>query len=213
MRGQTFHVIVMDEAAFMDESLFKDFIAPVLAVANTVVLGISTPGKSEGNFYNGLTNAKNEDGASLFKTLSIVLVCEKCRRKGIVTDCHHNEHLLPPWKDAKKQKKLQLMMQGDENSYVRENLGLITTDTVHFFPVDLVNRLMAHKWVSNTEPDLVTIAIDPSGGGGASDFAIASVFSTRRKVDDPTIQYVVSFFVCVCICTIFIRLQYRVRMQ
>jgi len=51
----------MEEAAHIDQQLFKETIAHLLLVEHTALIGITTP-MEEGNGYNLMMDLKYEDG-------------------------------------------------------------------------------------------------------------------------------------------------------
>ena len=51
----------MEEAARIDQQLFRDTLSPLLLVEHTALIGITTP-MEEGNGYNLMMDLKYEDG-------------------------------------------------------------------------------------------------------------------------------------------------------
>jgi len=67
------------------------------------------------------------------------------------------------------------VLEGDKELYSRENLGVITTSTEYFIQKAWVRQLQTerrHRF--SAPPPLIFCAIDPSGGGDQSSYALVS---------------------------------------
>lgn len=147
-----------------------------MGVNHFVMLGISTVA-GEFNFYSQLLNLKSTNGHQLFKVLQISLSCDDCLRKGRQLNCVHKMHQMPPWKGLGRQKLLEYIMASDPTMFQRENMGIIASDNVFLFKKVWIDWLFAKERYSPLyKPGIVYIAIDPSGGGSQSDWAICSGF-------------------------------------
>jgi hypothetical protein len=126
LRGTTGNLLILEEAAFIPQSLFFEVIAPLLGVENTAVVAISTPDEDDNNYYSDLMEIKNPEDPkeTLFKTIRIGLACEACIQAGAGATCTHRQQLIPPWKSNRRQKRLR-HMTADSHLFMRENMGMI----------------------------------------------------------------------------------------
>lgn len=178
LRGITGDLLILEEAAFIPQSLFFEVIAPLLGVEGTAVVAISTPDEDDNNYYSELMEIKNPEtpGETLFKTIRIGLACEECIQAGAGATCVHRQQLIPPWKSNRRQKRLR-QMTADPHLFMRENMGMITNSTQFMYSAALVNQLRQAPRFRVTRPnDVLYLAIDPSGGGTRSDYAMCSLF-------------------------------------
>lgn len=178
LRGVSPNVIILEEAAFVDPDLFFHVIVPLMGVDGTCVLGISTPNTADDNYYNMLMDiphpTRRDD--TLFKSIRLTLACPQCVLDGKAADCLHMAHLMPSWKSRESLDKVKLIMQGQGTLFDVENLGRTQSDAHYVFNRDWVRTLQAaplYRWPR--PPDLLFMAIDPSGGGTQSDYALATV--------------------------------------
>lgn len=95
-KGTGGDVLILEEAAYVDQGFFYETVAPLLIVGTTSLLGISTL-TSEINFYTRLMRMKYKTGLPVFTCLTIQLVCEKCKQEGKAAECVHLLHLVPRW--------------------------------------------------------------------------------------------------------------------
>ena len=111
-------MLILEEAAYCDEGFFYETVAPILSVGNASLVAISTL-TSEINFYTRLI--KMVDPATdrpLFTTRCIELCCEKCKEDGKAHECVHMLHLVPSWQSQERHRKLKIMMQVREYTYL-----------------------------------------------------------------------------------------------
>ena len=157
--------------------------APLLSVEGTATLAISTP-DDELNYYSELINLPGEDGKPLFKSIQIGLSCKKCIAKGVMTQCKHTLNRLPMWKTPTSQKKTEMVMAANPEQSAREVGGVIVGGNNFLFQ-EFVARFTAqitnNLYTLTTQPGVVHIAIDPSGGGTSSDYAICSHVQIRGQ--------------------------------
>ena len=65
LRGTGGDLVILEEAAFIDESVFNEVVIPLLEVSNTVLVGISTP-LDKNNYYSSLVNLVDDQGKRVF---------------------------------------------------------------------------------------------------------------------------------------------------
>jgi len=129
------------------------------------VLGISTP-LSDDNYYSQLSELKNENEKPLFKTLSINLICDACRKKDEnAIQCVHRLASLPAWKSQKNQEKVKRIMASVPELYAREALGVTTSEKFGVFSKQQAAAItrLSKKKLDMTMP--IYVVIDPTGGG------------------------------------------------
>lgn len=169
----------MEEAAFMSAEMFSKIVVPLLGVEKTAVLAISTP-DDEYNYYTNLMNVM-VDGKPLFKTIRITQSCSTCIAAGL--PCTHPQNRLPPWKPIGRLDKIAAIMKNMPELNARENLGQVISTKQFMIQSMWLQKLgeMERHQFRGSGPGVIHIGIDPSGGGQASDYAIASVAYDNAK--------------------------------
>lgn len=184
LRGQGPNIAILEEAAFISPSLFKNAIVPMIGTRNTVVLGISTP-QGELNYYNVLMET------GMFKTIKINLACDDCTSKGI--KCPHKRERLPAWKPEDKQEMIEKFYgEGAENmkKMQRELYGLVTSSNIYTLQ-HLGKRFESLPRIKIKNPvNVIHIGIDPGTGGEGSDYAIVSTVYYDRYYVVSVIYYI-----------------------
>lgn len=142
------------------------------AVGNVAVLGISTP-DDEFNHYTELIDMKDDEGTLIFNVIKIGLSCEECLTKQI--ECVHRKNKMPHWRPAHRNDKVKKMI-GNKLTADRELGGQVAGSAVFTFKRkwldDFVSRV---KWSPSYPINALFLAIDPCGGGRASDWAMCTV--------------------------------------
>ena len=119
-------------------------------------------------------------------------VCDICEKVGFAGEvCPHREAMVPPWHSSERRKMIKAVMcQYDPELYRREQHGRSLSDRrCVFFQRDIV-ALSARAPLNITTPiSEVFIAIDPTGGGDASNLAAVALLI------DYQFHYVVRLFV------------------
>lgn len=203
-RGLSADLIVIEEMAFVSKELFEKVIVPLLGVSNTALVGISTPGESDDNFFNMLMecessechdgNYVNEGNEGLiprqgiFKTIQIhANVCITCRQKLRLTSCVHAILQQPSWKPEGRMQKVKKLLKSNAMVLKREALGLITEQKRFAFERQHISRV--RTWplydLMRRHVPVVVIGVDPTGHGN-SNLAICSLFATPRGTEHPT---------------------------
>lgn len=165
----------IEEAAHVDEELFKTIIPALLAMKDTAMLAISTP-DDEDNYYSKLAEFKDPDtGEFLCKTIRIGLIsCDDCKAKKV--PCPHKRKKLPPWRSSKRQRIAEALLGEDEATQMQEMAGIVFGTTRYLFSEKWIQEFIrVPRWLFTHPVQVIHCAIDPSGGGSGSEFAIASV--------------------------------------
>ena len=64
--------------------------APLLLVENTALIGITTPMEDTCD-YSQMMEMKHDNGEPMFNAISVSLMCEACRKAGLM-ECPHMAH-------------------------------------------------------------------------------------------------------------------------
>lgn len=159
-----------------------------MGVDKTAVLGISTP-QDEMNYYSELIARKDQYGEPVFMSLELGK-CKACLKAGI--KCTHSRVVDPSWKSPDGMAKCDAIMSCNPAMRERELHGTVTSDKKFIIDKDDIDKFKVrprHVFECGT-PDVLYTAIDPSGGGRGSDYAILTMaMSNGRPVvrnDDDT---------------------------
>lgn len=174
-RGVTAHIGVVEEAAHLNPEMFRCVMMPLVGMNNFTLLAIATPG-DEFNHYSQLMNLMDDNNKPLFKTIRIALTCPACVKKNVDDVCEHRADLIPAWKSRNRMSRIKKVLEADRELNARENLGLIMSRTEYFIDSAWIRRLNGQpRWLPRSSPPLIFTAVDPSGGGARSSYAIVSV--------------------------------------
>ena len=173
LRGVGGQVLYLEEAAYLDLSVFYEIVVPLLEMETTALIAISTPSDSL-NFYSEMFDLKDAQGDPFFRTINVSLVCDACKAAGKGASCTHNQDLIPPWKSTAKLDMVRALYADQKDLMQRESMGTITDDAKSLFKSADVIAVMSTTVELPCTPDYVFIGVDPNGGG-ASMMAIVSV--------------------------------------
>ncbi len=98
-------MIIIDEAAYINENLFHETILPLLGMDKSALVALSTP-LTEANFFSKMIMHQDEAGELYFRTLHIGLICKVCALLPDIIkrmQCPHKNHELPQWKAGWRQ--------------------------------------------------------------------------------------------------------------
>lgn len=175
-------MVLLEEAAYIPESVVKEVIVPIIGKSTTATVMISTPGKQPTNLFNRLSRSK------AFRTVTITYVCPNCQQLGVKEICKHRFHERPHWMGGKDQVLTEIFGDDDE-AIQRDMLGVMDeVDSPYCFPEPLVDKLFAKPMAEIYEPvRFVFVSIDPCAGTdneqkGTSDFAIVSICGPHSTI-------------------------------
>lgn len=177
LKGVSGTVVILEEMAQIPPEVLFEVVVPLHQIDITSVIGISTI-TDENNFMTKYLKQKDAHGEPLFAVEQIWLACKPCRDKGIAHKCNHNSHLLPNWSSPRKRKIINQIMKNQEEMLAREIGGVASSLHQKAFPIKFVNKfksLPPYKLTYDMTYDHIFHAIDPSGCGKSSDYAIISM--------------------------------------
>lgn len=140
---------------------------------------------------------RGPNGKYLFERIQISLVCNECMQTDTPEQCTHLMHLMPRWLSSSKMEVVRELLSEDPSMLLRESLGVAADSSVKAFASSDIARFLDPNRVINLQRTYqeqvweVTIAVDPSGGGG-SNFAICSIATDIKTghtvVGDPPLR-------------------------
>jgi hypothetical protein len=173
-KGTGGDILILEEAAYVEQGFFYETVAPLMIVGNTTLIGISTL-TSEINFYTRLMRMRDKaTGLPMFKCLSIQLACDKCKDEGKATECIHLLHLVPRWQSSERHRRLKTVMQDRPDLIQSELSGLAFESLQTVFRKADIDAMLDQECPDPVLNDLIYIFIDPAAGGPSSDYAIIS---------------------------------------
>lgn len=101
-RGITFDLACLDEAEFIDPSLWFNVIAPVAQLKQVVVMAISSPEGSQYNYIREIFAAQAEDPNSVYEIFDSNQLCPICIKEKSVVRCPHRPEEIVDWKSPKR---------------------------------------------------------------------------------------------------------------
>ena len=173
--------MILEEAAYIPGPVIKEVLTPVLIVNKTVVIMISTIGKKSTNIFTKILKSE------FFDVVHITFICAPCLAKGETQACIHNRDFMPSW-TGDNMGLVNSIFDGDEETFARENLGVVTNQGPNCFKEVSVLKMMNDPKVSLTSPErFVFVCVDPSGGSDipekrTSDFAIVSICGPNTTI-------------------------------
>ena len=144
------------------------------------MLAISTPAASDNNYYGRLMEVQDPDtGESMFKTIRVGTACADCVRAGTAVDCTHLQSRNPSWKSNQRLTRVRRIMAEvaqDSNLHLRENMGMVASGTQYIFTSPDVSKFLQpqRRFAWTRPPPVVYSAVDPSGGGTQSSYAVCT---------------------------------------
>ena len=176
-RGLSAHILIVEEAAYVDKGLFEKAIVPLLGVNKTCLIMISTPSEESRNYFNTIMQS------DIFRTVTILAnVCIDCSRDLGLKECFHSSMQKPSWKNDPRMKLVHKLLKGSQLTFEREALGMICTQSKFAFNSLLLDRVKKLPLLDlkRCSVPYIIVAIDPTGGG-ASELAICSMIPTPDR--------------------------------
>jgi hypothetical protein len=182
LRGTGGDLIILEEAAFISTDVWTEVVIPLIEVKNTALIAISTP-LDASNIYSTLINMKDENNNSVFEVLEARAACRVCiETLPDPSKCPHVQLERPSWKSKEKQKVVRALYAGNEQTMMRESLGVVTEGASGVFLRKQIQQVFeSDRRTIPVDTKHIYIAIDPNGGG-PSKFAICSVVRDRGSL-------------------------------
>jgi hypothetical protein len=150
-----------------------EVVAPLLAVAGTCFIAISTLGQDPQNNFNRLMKS------NLFHTYSATYVCDACFADGLRDTCPHKQR--PSWMNDESFNMTKELFGDEKDRFARENLGHVVNNGPEVFQKykPFINSL-SRNYPINKSIQFLYVIIDPCAGSNkkeerGSDFAIVSM--------------------------------------
>jgi hypothetical protein len=149
----------------MDIAVFTEVVAPVLEMDFCSIAMITTPPK-ERNYFSYLFSLTDENGYDVFRKYTLIMICDRCLRKGRETSCTHKMALyLPKWKSIAKHCVVAQMLKNQVATFLRESYGLDYHEQGTQFPTKKIDMIFSRpKWspAPPEYPSLIVVTCDPN---------------------------------------------------
>lgn len=178
-KGTGGDIIILEEAAYVDQNFFYETVAPLLLIGVTSLICISTL-TSELNFYTRLFKIKDPvTNQPVFAQLQISLACNACKELGLAAQCKHLLHLVPQWQSSVRHERLKAVMADRPDLIQSELAGLAFDSLQQCFRTADIESVMSSKCPELEWQQPLFMVIDPAAGGPQSDFALITFFRSR----------------------------------
>lgn len=176
-RGTTADICLIDEAAHVPQELFTEVVFPILKVAKTSMICLSSPDGAQNHFARWSNLRDRKSGKRLFHVLHTVNICKRCRKlpdeKAI--QCQHTprtEH----WLNARREERIKRFYDADPALGMQEFAGAIVDTQIRAFQQeDVVALFKVPRAPEVVVPDIIFTTADNSGAG-ASHLAFTSAY-------------------------------------
>lgn len=159
----------MEEAAHMSEEMFTKVIIPLLAMAKTSLLAISSVTDSN-NFYSTMLLAEDASGEPFFTKIEIRLCCPRPSCQDSPNNCPHESAKLPPWQSMEKHDRIKELLKDQIHVFEQEMMGVIVDEARKCFPQEVVDQIYLDPTASTnlharSAIKYVLVTADPSQYG------------------------------------------------
>jgi hypothetical protein len=169
-RGDAPAAAIVDEAGFVTNAFWDDFLYPLLQVRGRVVTCATTPPPLGSVFsvFVDMVIRKNLELDHFFFLVNHSLVCAPCYDANQATKCIHKFGLIPPWKSVLRLTQMkQLVPEKKMRAYEAEVFGIIQVGNNRYFPPKLVDATFTARKFRTVNPftepvATIYIAIDPA---------------------------------------------------
>ena len=135
--------------------------------------------------YSMMMEMKHDTGEPMFNSISVTLMCDKCRKANLL-ECPHMEHEIPHWKRDKKRSRLvQSIMQNDKAMYLRENAGVVSKSDNHAFHLGSIDTFLNTTYDVRCLGNLrapVFVCIDTAGGGSSCTAICSGIYTKSHSL-------------------------------
>ncbi len=173
LRGIGGNVIVLEEAAFIDESTVKNVVMPILQKKGNLFISISSLKEGSGLF------SRMMKAVDFIQVKEISYVCDPCQAAGVRKICPHRLATLPPW--ISEENEFSKFLFGDDEDIDREQMGVLVNNGKNCFPAHLIQSFIGWPRLRLVEPvRCIFMAVDPCTGSenklkALSDFAVVTI--------------------------------------
>lgn len=172
-------VIILEEAAYINPKVFSKVVIPLMMMKFVVVIAISSP-SDETNYCSQLAQVRNKvTGEKIFHLLSIGVSCENCQLYFPGQECEHVYKPLPDHRSAKNLVIAESLLGDDQDTIRQELYGEANSGSLYMLRTDVRRFQLRMEEVGpyqfTQQVQVLHSAIDPSGGGRASDWSILTM--------------------------------------
>ena len=193
-RGYVADFQIVDEAAFVNDSLLLQCVLPVGLNGHVTTLMASTPGPSESWFMQAIGLMRPDSDEPLMQIKRAFAPCDTCAKSKRPQACMCKLDQRASWKNKVRERNWEPFWFSQKDTFVAENLGLQMADGAQVFHPDTVQRLRDRPRVSvKKPPPFILITIDPAEGGkdkfamvahanvGPGEWVVRSIREGRRR--------------------------------
>jgi len=183
LRGQGYHLGIVEEAVFVPEETFTVGMAPGLGKVDSAMVAISSASPDVNHPFNTWLYEKDDTGEFVFHSLIVELLCKKCReeKKNAWKECTHMSDEKPHWLDPNRAAVLKCIYKLSPELYASEIQGVSSNMYPRCLDSELVGKALEKRTVINYHVPIIGVFIDPSGGGRASNMGIVSGYYTTKN--------------------------------
>lgn len=165
---------IIDEAAHVDRSLFTEVVFPILRVARTSMVCLSSPDGSD-NHFSRWAQTKGDDGEPLMRVIHTVLICKRCMKlpQEDAIKCKHIKHTAH-WISNRRSDKIKKLYANDPALAMQEFGGAIVSSHIRAFLQSEVEALFARPLVLDSATPHMIITTADNSGAGSSHLAVTS---------------------------------------
>jgi hypothetical protein len=179
LRGIGGDVLILEEAAYIDQDIFKYNVVPLMQLKYTGVIGISSP-SDESNYASTLSEAQLPNGEKIFLTHMAGLACTKCKANPTGKPCPHQKYKrIVSHKQGKNVQIAEALLDAQD---VAQEIHGIIGKTEHLFTRWATTFRDAPSAQITESVQLLHTFIDPSANGSGSDFVIVTATPLNGKV-------------------------------
>lgn len=178
-------MVFAEEGDYISQEMWLEVMAPLLLVAGTALIAISTIRKNTNgmqSMYSYMMHLKDPifKDQGLFKLIHVRTTCDSCA-KARKERCPHMQIAPVSWKDPENAARVKALMSIDASAMMAEVTGVAVGSNVALFNAMSIARLKDRTpYVCNLpEQGVLFLVVDPSGGGIKSDYAIMTLFYHR----------------------------------
>lgn len=150
-----------------------EVVAPLMQMASTSMIAISTIRGSD-NFYSKMLQCVHPvTKLPLFETHWFTLICDACKASDEPWKCVHRLNEIPRWQSSDKHEMLKTLLGDHTDLLQRESMGLCVDDIHRAFTSKSLDAFDARPRTLVCPATVIFTSIDPSGGG-PSHYAVVS---------------------------------------